>query len=118
MAYKTPEEYDVPLHLFREGSLTYGYKFFGSHTKNGGVIFRVWAPKAVSVAVVGEFNHWNADSNRMTKITDDGIWELFIPELKIIRGRFLHRGEANVLPPDGREMRYRRLAARKALIRK
>ncbi|MCL1823613.1 MAG: 1,4-alpha-glucan branching protein GlgB [Oscillospiraceae bacterium] len=82
MAYKTPKEYDVPLHLFREGSLTYGYKFFGSHAKDGGFIFRVWAPKAVNVSVVGEFNHWDTARNPMNKITDDGIWELFIPGLK------------------------------------
>ena len=86
MDIKTPKEYEVPLHLFREGSLTDGYKFFGSRftEKNGteGVVFRVWAPRAVNVSVVGDFNHWNSELNRMIKITDDGIWELFIAGLK------------------------------------
>jgi len=82
MPQKTPKNYDVPLHLFREGSLTYGYEFFGSHLVSEGVIFRVWAPKAASVSVVGDFNHWNTDMNPMKKITDDGIWELLIPNLK------------------------------------
>ncbi|MDR2532867.1 MAG: 1,4-alpha-glucan branching protein GlgB [Oscillospiraceae bacterium] len=81
MPKKIPKSYEVPLHLFREGNLTYGYEFFGSHLRDGGVIFRVWAPGAVSVSVVGDFNHWDASVNFMYKITDDGIWELFISGL-------------------------------------
>ena len=82
MTSKVPEEYEVPLHLFREGSLTYGYRFFGSHLTSKGAVFRVWAPKAVGVSVVGDFNHWNSGSNFMAKITDDGIWEICIEGLK------------------------------------
>ncbi|MCL2697507.1 MAG: 1,4-alpha-glucan branching protein GlgB [Oscillospiraceae bacterium] len=82
MSKKSRKDYDIPLHLFREGSLTYGYNFFGSHLSGGGVIFRVWAPKAASVSVVGDFNHWDAALNPMNKITDDGVFELFIPNLK------------------------------------
>jgi 1,4-alpha-glucan branching enzyme len=83
MPKKLPKDYEVPLHLFREGSLTYGYEFFGSHLKDNGVVFRVWAPKASGVSVVGDFNHWDAEINPMGKITEDGIWELFIPNIKI-----------------------------------
>ncbi|MCL2109608.1 MAG: 1,4-alpha-glucan branching protein GlgB, partial [Oscillospiraceae bacterium] len=82
MQFKLPKEYEVPLHLFREGSLTRGYEFFGSHLDGKGATFRVWAPKALAVSVVGDFNHWNSTSHVMNKITDDGIWELFIPGLK------------------------------------
>ncbi|MCL2637121.1 MAG: 1,4-alpha-glucan branching protein GlgB [Oscillospiraceae bacterium] len=83
MPKKTHKDYEIPLHLFREGSLTYGYEFFGSHFKDDGVIFRVWAPKAAGVSVVGDFNHWDAEINPMGKITEDGIWELYIPGIKI-----------------------------------
>ena len=86
MAIQVPKEYEVPLHLFHEGNITKGYEFFGSHfiEKDGkkGVVFRVWAPKASSVCIVGDFNHWDRTCNYMNKISDGGIWELFIPGLK------------------------------------
>lgn len=87
MAIKVPEEYSMPLHLFHEGNITKGYEFFGSHLieKDGqkGAIFRVWAPAAASVSVVGDFNNWDRTRNYMNKISDGGIWELFIPGLKV-----------------------------------
>jgi 1,4-alpha-glucan branching enzyme len=83
MSKKLPEKYEVPLHLFREGSLTYGYEFFGSHLTENGVVFRVWAPKAAGVSVVGDFNHWDAEINPMGKITEDGVWELFVPGMRV-----------------------------------
>ncbi|MGN0661382.1 MAG: 1,4-alpha-glucan branching protein GlgB, partial [Oscillospiraceae bacterium] len=47
-----------------------------------GVMFRVWAPGARSVSVVGDFNGWDANANYMSRIPDSGVWELFIPGLK------------------------------------
>ncbi len=86
MAMKVSSEYELPLHLFHSGNITKGYQFFGSHftEQDGkkGVIFRVWAPKAVSVCVVGDFNNWDRTKSYMNKISDGGIWELFIPDLK------------------------------------
>ncbi len=86
MAINVPKEYEVPLYLFHQGNNAKAYEFFGSHftEKDGkkGVMFRVWAPKAADVCVVGDFNHWNRGSHYMNKISDGGIWELFIPGLK------------------------------------
>ena len=83
---KIPKEYELPLHLFQQGEITQAYDFFGSHftERNGkkGVVFRVWAPKAASVSVVGDFNHWDRGIHCMDKIGDSGVWELFIPDLK------------------------------------
>ncbi len=66
---------DIPVYLFKQGRNCRAYEFFGSHITGDTTVFRVWAPKAVSVSVVGEFNGWNEESHPMNKIAD-GIWEL------------------------------------------
>lgn len=86
MAIVVPEKYSVPLYLFHQGENAHAYDFFGSHkeTENGksGVVFRCWAPHAKSVSVVGDFNHWDRTQCFMNKISDGGIWEVFIPGIK------------------------------------
>ncbi len=47
-----------------------------------GVRFAVWAPNARSVAVVGDFNSWDARRHPMRCRHDFGVWELFIPQLR------------------------------------
>ena len=66
---------DIPVYLFKQGRNCRAYEFFGSHIVGDKVVFRVWAPKAVSVSVVGEFNGWNEEAHPMNKIAD-GIWEI------------------------------------------
>ena len=46
-----------------------------------GWVFRVWAPHARSVAVMGDFNGWN-DSDHPMELLSDGVWETFIPGLQ------------------------------------
>lgn len=74
-----------PLHLFSDGDYAHAYEFFGAHLVNwdgkNGVVFRVWAPNALSVSVVGDFNNWNNSSHFMYKI-GNGVWELFIENIK------------------------------------
>ncbi|WP_297280616.1 GlgB N-terminal domain-containing protein [uncultured Anaerococcus sp.] len=41
-----------------------GYKFFGSHKKENGYIFRTLAPNAEKVEIIGDFNDWQAQSLR------------------------------------------------------
>lgn len=59
---------------------------FGAHERivNGvsGVLFTVWAPKALSVSVVGEFNKYDGRVHIMQRIDDTGVFELFIPGLE------------------------------------
>ena len=75
---------DFPLYLFYQGKNYEAYKFFGVHPEKKGrskiFTFRVWAPNAVSVSVVGDFNKWDRTKNPM-KLISDGIWEAEIGKL-------------------------------------
>ncbi|WP_432204729.1 1,4-alpha-glucan branching protein GlgB [Cetobacterium somerae] len=61
------------------------YKKFGAHIKkvNGvtGVSFTLWAPNAIKVSVVGDFNNWDGKKHYMDRDIKTGIWSLFIPYL-------------------------------------
>lgn len=76
---------NIPVFLFHEGTNYEAYKFLGAHpcTRNGsdGAIFRVWAPAARSVSIVGDFNGWDRTVNPMTRISEKGIYELFVPNI-------------------------------------
>ena len=47
-----------------------------------GAEFKVWAPNAKEVRVVGEFNNWNGKKHLMELDSENGIWSLFIPGIK------------------------------------
>ena len=47
-----------------------------------GTYFAVWAPNAMRVSVVGDFNHWDGRVHQMRRLWDSGIFELFIPGVK------------------------------------
>ena len=82
---QAPNSSDLPVYLFKQGNNQEAYRYFGAHLKvqDGvpGAVFRVWAPHAKAVAVVGDFNSWVPGEHTMHKVTD-GIWELFIPGIK------------------------------------
>ncbi|MES2308516.1 MAG: alpha-amylase family glycosyl hydrolase, partial [Verrucomicrobiota bacterium] len=46
-----------------------------------GCTFRVWAPHAQKLSVVGDFNHWNSEAN-LCKQEENGVWATFISEAK------------------------------------
>ena len=79
-------ETDVPLHLFHHGENFKTYELMGAHpvtvNHKRGYIFRVWAPRAKQVSVIGEFNQWNEASHVMQRMIDGETFELFIPGLK------------------------------------
>ena len=83
LATTKANENDFPLYLFHQGKNAEAGKFFGAHAFKRGRgsyhRFRVWAPTAKSVSVIGEFNQW--DQNPMEKISDT-VWEVVIPKLK------------------------------------
>ena len=69
--------------LFHAGTLTDGWKWFGAHPEERrgrkGWVFRVWAPHAKAVSVVGDFNNWNQKANKLSR--KGAIWEGFIADL-------------------------------------
>ncbi len=69
------------LHLFNEGSHSHLYEKLGAHISKDpeGTSFAVWAPNADWVSVIGDFNGWNRDSNKLVPREQSGIWEGFIP---------------------------------------
>jgi 1,4-alpha-glucan branching enzyme len=73
------------LYLFSEGRNYQAWRLLGAHVERrmdvDGVCFRIWAPNAERVAVVGEFNRWDGRVHQMASLGGSGVWELFIPEL-------------------------------------
>ncbi len=68
------------INQFNSVIISNAYELFGSFLKGNIATFRVFAPNAKSVAVVGDFNEWNADSHQMTRC-DGGYWETNISGL-------------------------------------
>jgi 1,4-alpha-glucan branching enzyme len=74
---------DFDAHLFAEGNNHEIYNWLGAHKKTirqtQGYHFAVWAPNAVRVSIIGDFNHWDGRYHQMSMTGDSGIWEIFIP---------------------------------------
>ena len=67
---------DDDVYLFNEGTHRQMGDKLGAHLRpGGGVAFGVWAPNAVRVAVVGDFNHWSRDSDLLAPRGSSGVWE-------------------------------------------
>jgi len=81
---------DLDLHLIGEGRHEQLWQALGAHFieqkdtlgDTSGVSFKVWAPNAQAVRVVGDFNSWDGTSYPMRSMGGTGIWELFIPGVK------------------------------------
>ena len=85
---KRPEGFvgDLDQYLFGQGTHYDIFRKLGAHlmTVDGksGVYFAVWAPHALEVHVIGDFNGWNEESHAMERLEPLGIWELFVPDVK------------------------------------
>ncbi|MBQ5825594.1 MAG: 1,4-alpha-glucan branching protein GlgB [Clostridia bacterium] len=75
---------NVPLYLFNKGENARAYEYLGAHfVAEDRVVFRVWAPNAAQVSVVGEFNGWQGDAAPMHRVDDSGVWEAELDGLKV-----------------------------------
>ncbi|HQN12628.1 MAG TPA: 1,4-alpha-glucan branching protein GlgB [Quisquiliibacterium sp.] len=73
------------LFLFGEGRNTQSWRLLGAHRvlRDGrdAVRFRVWAPNAARVSVIGDFNGWEHDRTPMHCLGASGVWEGFVDGL-------------------------------------
>lgn len=98
---------DFPLYVFHQGKNFRAYDFFGAHpfTEGGkkGFVFRVWAPHAEEVSVVGDFNSWDPAAHPMQRLQDGESFEIAIAGIKNFTaykycikakdGRFLYKAD-------------------------
>ncbi|ASK26746.1 4-alpha-glucanotransferase [Neisseria chenwenguii] len=78
---------EMDVWLLGEGSHLRPYETLGAHFAEldgaKGVRFAVWAPNAQRVSVVGEFNAWDGRRHVMRFHRDIGVWEMFVPDVKL-----------------------------------
>ena len=85
-AFTSPLISNFDIHLFSEGNHHRIYEKLGAHPIEiegiKGIYFAVWAPNARNTSVIGDFNNWDGRKHQMAR-RENGIWELFIPELTV-----------------------------------
>jgi len=90
---------DLPVYLFHQGTNYHAQDFFGCHfdAELKQAIFRAWAPRALEISIVGDFNAWNDKSHPMERLSEAGVWELRIPQVELWQ-----RYKFSILGADGR----------------
>lgn len=70
-------------YLFHQGTYHNAHEYMGAHRLQfrgrEGWEFRVWAPNAEAVSVVGDFNEWDITACPLTRVTEAGLYEGFYP---------------------------------------
>ena len=78
MSHLTDEE----LYYFNTGMTKTAYRSLGCHKveQNGETYWRfaVWAPNAMTVAIVGDWNGWSPFADPMKPVGSTGVWEVLI----------------------------------------
>ncbi|HID02726.1 MAG TPA: 1,4-alpha-glucan branching enzyme, partial [Desulfobacterales bacterium] len=94
-------------YLFNFGTNYELYEHIGAHaamhSQIHGTVFRVWAPSASRVSILGNFNSWDGRVNPMRSLGRSGIWELFLPgigedeiykfEIRTTQGEILEKSD-------------------------
>ena len=78
---------EMDQYLFGQGNHYDIFRKLGAHPAKykgrKGIYFAVWAPHALAVYVMDEFNGWAEESHEMKRLEPLGIYELFVPEAKV-----------------------------------
>ncbi|HEV3202892.1 MAG TPA: 1,4-alpha-glucan branching enzyme, partial [Gemmataceae bacterium] len=76
---------DYDLYLLGEGSHYRIYEKLGAHLieqdGKAGTHFAVWAPNAIRVSVIGDFNGWRPNVHPLECRGSSGVWEGFVPDV-------------------------------------
>ncbi|MBE6546993.1 MAG: 1,4-alpha-glucan branching protein GlgB [Ruminococcaceae bacterium] len=80
------QKQELAPYLFHQGTNYMAYEYLGVHRTEDGYVFRVWAPNAEAVSVIGDFNYW-AEGDAMTRITEGGIWEATLSADRVREGQ-------------------------------
>lgn len=74
-------------YLFGQGTHYDLYNKLGAHPmtvdEEEGVYFAVWAPNAVAVSIVGDFNEWDENATPMERLEPLGIYQIFLTGIKV-----------------------------------
>ena len=70
-------------YFFHQGTNARAFEYLGVHPTGEGTVFRVWAPNAEFVSVIGDFNGWRPTASPMKRITEHGIWEVWLKTVKL-----------------------------------
>ena len=79
----------------------------GANPHADGVVFRVWAPYAQRVSIIGSFNNWSGDAHPM-QAEENGNWSTDVPEARVgDQYKFVlntEAGEFKRIDPNAREV--------------
>ncbi|GAB3755448.1 hypothetical protein GCM10027599_19060 [Yimella radicis] len=78
---------EMDLHLLGEGRHEELWNTLGAHVRTydgpagkvTGTSFAVWAPNALGVRMIGDFNQWDGFAHPMRRLGGTGVWEIFVP---------------------------------------
>jgi 1,4-alpha-glucan branching enzyme len=80
------------------GEISQGHRYFGFNRGSlygkEGVWYREWAPAALQLRVIGDFNNWDRWGNPMVR-DEYGVWSLFFPDEKF-GGKLVHNSGVKV----------------------
>ena len=74
-------------YLFHQGTNFASYRYLGAHRCPDGWVFRVWAPNADRVDLVGDFCDWN-DGIAMSRVQDSGVWQVCVRDTVVHPGQY------------------------------
>ncbi|MBQ9511210.1 MAG: 1,4-alpha-glucan branching protein GlgB [Clostridia bacterium] len=84
------ENNDLAKYLFCQGTNFHAYEWLGGHSEKPSdgysYIFRVWAPKADAIFIVGDFNGWR-ENMPMEKDAESGVWSYRLNTADSIEGQ-------------------------------
>lgn len=77
---------ETDIFLFHQGTNYHSYQLLGCHpsssNKKTGFRFVVWAPNAINIEVVGDFNDWCGDNFSLEKFNQSGLWVGFFENIE------------------------------------